>query len=62
MSVLQQDILKWADGKWCFHHELGAVAERADDYQIVSFRTIKWFEVRAKSNLKLLPVRPYGLR
>lgn len=42
-----EDILLWADGTWCFRHELHWMTHMSDDYQTLAFDTSAWSELIA---------------
>ena len=43
--ISTDDILRWADGTWCYRHELSQHNHMSDDYEVIAFNGPDWNNV-----------------
>ena len=39
------DMILWADGTWCYRHQLSDMAFMSDDYEEILFNSEAWWEL-----------------
>lgn len=53
LFIIQDDILLWSDGFWCFREELHPRFLRDDDFQVVECGSDEWDELALASATNL---------
>ena len=38
----KEDVLTWADGTWCYGHELDEMTHMSDDFQVLKESSLAW--------------------
>lgn len=43
-----EDICLWADGTWCYRDELPQYSHMSDDYEVVPFNTVRYWDLQSE--------------
>jgi len=41
-SIDNEDIIVWADGTWCYRHDLEQMSHMSDDYLVLPYDSADW--------------------
>ena len=51
--ISTDDILRWANGTWCYRHELSQYNHMSDDYEVIACNSPDWNTV-SNDDLELI--------